>query len=59
MLDSNTRGFESLNVFKNKVLKFIRPKANSFFNCLDPKGVKLITSKIDMQLSNKKVFFRD
>ena len=26
-----------------KVLKFIRLKANSFFTCLNPKGVKLIT----------------
>ena len=34
---------ESLNIFKSKILKLIRPKANSFFNCLNPKGVKLIT----------------
>ena len=32
MLDSDIRSSESLNVFKNKVLKFIQPKANSFFN---------------------------
>ena len=44
MLDSDIRSYESSNVFKSKVLKFIRPKANSFFNCLNPKGVKLITS---------------
>ena len=31
-----------LNVFKIKILKFIRPKVNSFFNYLNPKGVKLI-----------------
>ena len=41
--DSDIRSSESLNVFKSKVLKFIRPKTNSFFNCLNPKGVKLIT----------------
>ena len=38
MLDSDIRSSESLNV-----LKFIRTKANSFFNCLNPKRVKLIT----------------
>ena len=43
MLDSDILGFESLNVFKSKVLKFIRPEANSMFNCFNPKGVKLIT----------------
>ena len=34
---------ESLNVFKSRILKFIRPKENSFFNFLNPKGVKLIS----------------
>ena len=34
---------ESLNVFKSKVLKFIWPKASSFFNYLNAKEVKLIT----------------
>ena len=43
MLDSDIRSSKSLNVFKSKVLKFIRPKANSFFNWLNPKRVKLIT----------------
>ena len=43
MLDSDIWSSESLNVFKNKILSFIRPKANSFFNYLNPKGVKLIT----------------
>ena len=43
MLDSDIRSSEDLNVFKSKILKFIQPKANSFFNCLNPKGVKLIT----------------
>ena len=43
MLDSDIRSSESLNVFKSKILKFIRPKAKSFFNYLNPKGVKLIT----------------
>ena len=43
MLDSDIRSSESLNVFKSKILKFIRPKANLFFNCLNPERVKLIT----------------
>ena len=43
MLDSDIRSSKSLNVFKRKVLKFIRPKVNSFFNCLNPKRVKWIT----------------
>ena len=42
MLDSDIRSSESFNVFKGKVLNFIRSKENSFFNCLNPKGVKLI-----------------
>ena len=43
MVDSDIWSSESLNFLKNKILKFIRPKVNSFFNCLNPKGVKLIT----------------
>ena len=41
MLDFDIRSSESLNVTENQVLKFIRPKPNSFFNCHNPKGVKL------------------
>ena len=44
MLDSDIGRSESLNIFKSKVLKFFRPKANSFFNCINPKGVKLIAT---------------
>ena len=43
MLNFDIGSSESLNVFKSKVIKFIRPKVNSFFNCLYPKRVKLIT----------------
>ena len=43
ILDSDIRSSESLIVYKSKVLRFIRPKANCFFNCLNPKGIKLIT----------------
>ena len=47
--DSDIRGSESVNVFKNKILRFIRPKSNSFFNCLNAKGVKLITTIKEQQ----------
>ena len=30
-LDSNIRNSETLNIFKSKILKFIRPTANSIF----------------------------
>ena len=33
----------ALKVLMFSKVKFIRPKANFFFNCLDPKEVKLIT----------------
>ena len=32
-LDSNIRNSETLNIFKSKILKFIRPTANSIFGC--------------------------
>ena len=51
MLDSDIQSSESLNVFKRIVLKFIQPKANSSFNCLNLKGVKLIT-RLRLGLSN-------
>ena len=43
IVGSHTRSSGSPNNLKSKVLKFIWPKANSFFNCLNPKGVKFIT----------------
>ena len=39
------------NVSIRKILKFIRSKANSFFNCLNPKEVKLIT-RLRLSLSD-------
>ena len=42
-LDLNICNSESLNVFKNSLLKFIRPSGNSVFNCHNPRGVKLLT----------------
>ena len=35
--------YNTLNIFKSKILKFIRPAANSIFGCHDPIGVKLLT----------------
>ena len=42
-LDPNLRNSENFGSFKNNVLKFIRPKPNSFFNCCNLKGIRLIT----------------
>ena len=50
-LDLNIRNSESLNVFKNSLLKFIRPSGNSVFNCHNPRGVNLLT-KLRLGLSH-------
>ena len=42
-LDPNLRNSKSISVFKEKILNFIRPSPNSFFDCYNPKGIKLIT----------------
>ena len=42
-LDSNMRNSETLNIFKSKILKFIRPTANSIFGFHNPIGVKLLS----------------
>ena len=42
-LDLNIHNSESLNVFKNSLLKFIRPPGNSVFSCHNLRGVKLLT----------------
>ena len=42
-LDSNIRNSESLAIFKKRILAFIRPCANSTFQCHNPKGLKLIS----------------
>ena len=34
---------ESLNVFKKRLLNFIRPSGTTVFHCHNPKGVKLLT----------------
>ena len=42
-LDPNHRNSESFLAFKKNILQFIRPTANSVYNCHNPKGIKLIT----------------
>ena len=42
-LDHNIRNSSRFNNFRKNVLKFIRPSANSLFNCYNPKGLKFIT----------------
>ena len=41
--DSNLRNSENFGIFKKKIRKFNRPKPNSFLNCCNLKGIKLIT----------------
>ena len=42
-LDPSLRNSASYNVFKNSILKFIRPSPNKIFQCHNPKGIKLVT----------------
>ena len=42
-LDCNIRNSETINIFKSKIRKFIRPTAHRIFDCHNPIGVKLIT----------------
>ena len=42
-LDQNIHNSENLNIFKKKLLKFIRPSENSVFRCHNPNRVKLLT----------------
>ena len=42
-LDPILRNSKSISVFKEKILNFIRPSPNSFFDRHNPKGIKLIT----------------
>ena len=50
-LDSNIRNSESLEIFKKRILAFIRPSANSTFHCHCPDGLKLIT-RLSLDLSH-------
>ena len=42
-LDPSLRNSTSYNIFKNSILKFIRPSHNNIFQCHNPKGIKLVT----------------
>ena len=42
-LDSRPRKVKSFTDFKKNILSFIRPKANSVFNCKCSKGLKFVT----------------
>ena len=50
-LDPNLRNSENFGIFKNNILNFIRPKPNSFFNCCNLKGIRLIT-RLRLDLSH-------
>ena len=50
-LDPKLRNSENLSTFKNNFLKFIRPEPNSFFNCCNLKGIRLIT-RLRLELSH-------
>ena len=39
----NIRNSSSFNIFRKSILKFIKPSANSLFNCHNPKAIKFIT----------------
>ena len=42
-LDNNIQNSESVSVFKNQILKFIRPSPNSTFNVHNLHVIKLLT----------------
>ena len=42
-LDLNKRNFESISVFKNELLSFIRPVQTNIYNIFDPKGLTFRT----------------
>ena len=50
-LDPNLRNSKSISVFQEKILNFIRPPPNSFFDCHNPKGIKVIT-RLRLSLSH-------
>ena len=49
--DPNLRNSKSISVFKEKILNFIWPSPNFFFDIHSPKGIKLIT-RLRLSLSN-------
>ena len=56
-LDENIRNSESISIFKNRLLSFIRPVQNSVFNIFDPKGLKLLTRlRLEFSRLNEHIF---
>ena len=50
-LEPNLCNSENFGIFKNNILKFIRPKPNSFFTCCNLKRIRLIT-RLRLELSH-------
>ena len=50
-LDWKIKNSESIATFKNRILSFIRPSANSTCNCHNPRGIKLL-SRLRLGLSH-------
>ena len=42
-LDENIRNSESIVIFKNRLLSFIRPVQSNIYHIFDPKGLKFLT----------------
>ena len=56
-LDENIRSSESISVFKNKSLSFIRPIQSNIFNIFDPIGIILLTRlRLDLSHLNEHRF---
>ena len=51
MEQPKVRNSENVGNFENNILKLIRLKPNSFFNCCDLKGIRLIT-RLRLELSH-------
>ena len=58
-LDPNLKNYKSVSVFKEKMLNFIRPSPNSFFDCHNPKGIKLRLSLSPLREHKFKHSFQD
>ena len=50
-LDWEIKNSESIATFKKRILSFIRPSANSTFNCHNPRGIKLLSRQVQTQFS--------
>ena len=56
-LDENIRSLQSISVFKNKLLSFIRPIQSNIFNIFDPIGITLLTRlRLDLSHLNEHKF---